>query len=58
MFLFIGFYFKGTDTIYANNIIEFSKNQPEYGFKIEEFFNAQSNALVVEMYSNIKKIQS
>ena len=56
MFLFIGFYFNGTDTIYANNIIEFSKNQPEFGFKIEEFFNSESNALVVELYSKVKKI--
>ncbi len=56
LFLFIGFYFKGSDTIYANNIIEFSKNQPEYGFKIEEFFNSQSNALVIDLYAKIKKI--
>lgn len=55
-FLFIGFTFKGTDTIYANNIIEFSKNQPEYGFKIEEFFNSESNASIVELYSFIKKL--
>jgi hypothetical protein len=58
MFLFIGFYFNGTDTIYANNIIEFSKNQPEFGFKIEEFFNSESNAVVVELYSKVKKIIS
>lgn len=55
-FLFIGFTYKGTDTIYSNNIIEFSKNQPEYGFKIEEFFNSESNASIVELYSFIKKI--
>jgi hypothetical protein len=55
-FLFIGFYFKGTDTIYSNNIIEFSKNQPEFGFKIEEFFNSESNSVVVELYSFVKKI--
>ena len=58
LFLFIGFYFKGTDTIYANNIIEFSKNQPEFGFKIDEFFNSESNSVVVELYSKIKKIQT
>ena len=58
LFLFIGFYFKGSNTIYANNIIEFSKNQAEYGFKIEEFFNSESNAQVVELFSQIKKIQS
>jgi hypothetical protein len=55
-FLYIGFLFKGTDTIYANNIIEFSKNQPEYGYKIEDFFNSESNASVVELYSFIKKM--
>jgi len=58
IFLFIGFYYKGTDKLYTNNIIEFTKNQPEYGFKINDFFNSESNALINDFYSNIKKIQS
>lgn len=56
VFLFIGFSYKGTSTMYANNIIEFSKNQPEFGFKIENFFNSESNAFVVELYGFIKKL--
>lgn len=58
MFLFIGYYFKTNNTIYTNNIIEFSKNQSEYGYKIDEFFNSESNALIVELYTKIKQILS
>jgi hypothetical protein len=38
IFLYIGFYYTSTDSIYANNIIEFTKNQSSYNFKIEGFF--------------------
>ena len=58
IFLFIGFYYKGTDKLYANNIVEFTKNQPEFGFKIAEFFNSESNALITDFYNDVKKIQS
>ena len=56
--LFIGFYYQSTDTLFANNIVEFTKNQAEYGFKITDFFNSESNALIIDFYSNIKRIQN
>ena len=56
IFLYIGFYYTSTDSIYANNIIEFTKNQSSYNFKIEGFFNSESNSLIIDFYRTIKKI--
>lgn len=58
LFLFIGFYYTSTDKMYSNNIIEFSKNQPEYGFKIDGFFNSESNSLILDFYTEIKQIKN
>ena len=58
LFLFIGFYYNGSDKLYTNNIVEFTKNQAEFGFKITDFFNSESNALINDFYGDIKKIQS
>jgi hypothetical protein len=57
LFLYIGFYYTNSDTGYANNIVEFTKNQASYGFKISEFFNSESNGTIIDLYSLIKKIQ-
>jgi len=56
IFLYIGFYYTSSDSIYANNIIEFTKNQSSYNFKINGFFNSESNGLIIDFYSSIKKI--
>ena len=56
IFLYIGFYYTSTDSIYANNIIEFTKNQSSYNFKIDGFFNSESNSLIIDFYGTIKKI--
>jgi hypothetical protein len=56
LFLFIGYHYQSTDKMYSNNIVEFSKNQPEYGFKIDGFFNSESNALILDFYTQIKQI--
>lgn len=48
MFLTIGFNYTAKDDTYINNIIEFTKNQPEFNFKIDNFFNSESNSLLIK----------
>jgi hypothetical protein len=47
-FLSIGYNYKFDEKIYINNIVEFTKNQSEYKLKINNFFNAESNALIIK----------
>lgn len=56
IFLTIGFFYKGTYEMYINNIIEFSKNQSGFNFKIDNFFNSENNGNVIRFYSLIKNI--
>lgn len=56
LFLTIGFNYSGKDDTYINNIIEFTKNQPEFGYKIDNFFNSSSNSLLIKYNNMIKNI--
>ena len=56
LFLYIGYFYTNVDSTYINNIIEFSKNQPSYDYKIDNFFNSVSNALVIKFYQMLKQI--
>jgi len=55
-FATFAFYYKGKQDTFINNIIEFSKNQPKFNFKIENFFNSESNATTISMYILIKHV--
>ena len=55
-FLTIGVLYKGKEDTFINNIVEFTKNQSGYGFKIENFFNSENNALVIRYYKLINNI--
>lgn len=55
-FLFIGFFYTGKDDTFINNIVEFTKNQSNYSYKIENFFNSESNASIINLYSLVKNI--
>lgn len=48
LFLTIGFNYTGKTDTYINNIVEFTKNQPEFNFKINNFFNSESNSLLIK----------
>ena len=48
LFLTIGFNYTAKNDTFINNVVEFSKNQPEYNFKITNFFNSESNALLIK----------
>lgn len=56
LFLFIGFNYNSKDDTYINNVIEFSKNQSNHNFKINNFFNSESNAALIEYYYIIKNL--
>jgi hypothetical protein len=55
-FLFIGFKYGGKDNIFINNIIEYSRNQPQYKIKVDNFFNSDSNSQIIKMFHIIKNI--
>ncbi len=54
LFLTIGSSYKGKRETYVNNIIEFSKNQPAYSFKADNFFNSESNSNVINFATIVK----
>jgi len=56
LFLTIGYYYASKHDTFINNIVEFSKNQSAYQYKIENFFNAESNATVIKYYYLIRNI--
>jgi hypothetical protein len=56
MFLTIGYNYTSKEEIFVNNVIEFSKNQPEFNFKITNFFNSESNSLLIKYNTMIKYI--
>src|SRR5437867_452733 len=56
LFLTIGAYYSGKPDTFINNIVEFSKNQSAYGFKIENFFNSENNAMIIQYYKLINNI--
>ena len=58
LFLIIGFNYTSNDDTFINNIVEFTKNQSEYGYKINNFFNSESNALIIKYHNMIKNIIS
>lgn len=55
-FMSIAFFYKDKIEMFINNIIEFSKNQPGFNFKIINFFNSESNSTVIKFYYLIKNI--
>nr|QBK88394.1 MAG: uncharacterized protein LCMiAC01_00580 [Mimivirus LCMiAC01] len=56
-FLFIGFlYPDNKNDTYINNIIEYSKNQYTYDYKIDNFFNSFSNSNIINFYMMMRNI--
>lgn len=54
LFLTIGYYrSKGKET-FISNIIEFTKNQGTFNFKIDNFFNSENNSILINFYNIIK----
>lgn len=56
LFLHIGFFYVDKDEIYINNVVEYTKNQVEFSYKINDFFNSDNNAILINYYKLIKGI--
>jgi hypothetical protein len=57
-FLMIGFFYETKPETFINNIIEFSKNQPSFKYKVANFFNSESNSNIIKYSGMIKNILS
>jgi hypothetical protein len=56
MFLTIGFFYTEKEDLFINNIIEFTKNQTNYNYKIENFFNSDTNSLLIKYNKIVSNI--
>lgn len=56
IFMMFGFFYTGKIETFINNIIEFSKNQPSFNFKINNFFNSESNSTIIKFYTLLKNV--
>ncbi len=56
IFLLIGFFYKGKNETFINNVIEFTKNQSQYNYKINNFFNSENNSNIIKAHTIIKQI--
>lgn len=55
--LLISYEFTQKEDLFINNILEFTKNQNSYNYKINDFFNSKSNSLLIEHHYIIKNIR-
>lgn len=56
LFLSIGIFYKGSPDVFINNLIEFSRSQSQYSLKIDNFFNSESNALIIKLFYMCRNI--
>ena len=56
LFLFIGAFYTGKSDNYINNIIEISRNQIGFNYKIQNFFNSENNSILINYHSTINNI--
>lgn len=55
-FLTLGAFYKGKEDTFINNIVELTKYQSGYEFKVDNFFNSENNAAVIRYYRLINNI--
>jgi hypothetical protein len=54
LFLAIGYFYDGKPETFINNIIEFTRNQGSFGYKIDNFFNSENNAGLIAYFELLK----
>lgn len=57
IFIFIGLLYKNPIKNFNNNIIEFSKDQINYDLKINDFFNSNSNNIIIKNVMLLKDLK-
>ncbi len=55
-FLTIGFNYTKPVEAYINNVVEFSRNQPTFKLKIDNFFNSENNSILISLYELMKAV--
>lgn len=56
IFIFIAYHYKWSKDTYINNVIDFSKNQSSYDFKITDFYDSSNNAAIIKFYDLVKSV--
>lgn len=56
LFLYIAGFYLGNLDNYTNNIIEFSKNQIGFNYKIQNFFNSENNSILINYFVMINNV--
>lgn len=56
IFLTIGYFYPNKPESYISNIVEITKNQALYKYKIENFFNSENNAIIIQYNKDIQNI--
>lgn len=56
IFLMIGITYKGKNETFINNLLEFSKLQGSYKYKVANFFNSDSNSLIIKFVKIAKQL--
>lgn len=54
LFLTIGFNQSSKKDTFVNNIIEFTKNQGTFNYKIDNFFNSENNSILIKFHQIVK----
>lgn len=54
LFLTIGYFYDGKRETFINNVVEFSKNQSTFNYKINNFFNAENNSILIKFFEIVK----
>lgn len=55
-FLMFAFFYKHDKETFINNVVEFSKNQVSYTYKITNFFDSENNSKIISFFQMIKDI--
>lgn len=56
MILYIASNYTESIDLFSNNLVEFTKNQSNYKFKIDNFFGSETNFRLIEFYKLIKNV--
>lgn len=56
IFLGLAYHYKESKDLFVTNLIEISKNQQETSYQIPNFFNSNTNAIIISYYTDIKNI--
>lgn len=56
LFCLLGVTYSGTKGQFINNMLEFTKLQANHNFKVQNFFNSESNSIVIKFVNIIKSL--